>query len=249
MRSIFLADAHLRSPGDPNYRALLAFLESLQGNTSTLFILGDLFEFWMGYPEEAFPHYREALDALLALKASGTEIVYFEGNHDFHLGPFFSEKLAAKVFPGPAEVTIDGIRIHICHGDEVRANLAYSFLRGVLHSSAIRLMIRIFPPCVAFAVYRFLSRRSSGRSGSSPRGDIAGVIREYAGRRFAEGSRGVILGHFHVPLLEVSQEGAVLAVGEWMDTCSYGEFEDGVLRLRSWPDGVSSERVIPKSAR
>lgn len=50
MRTIFLADAHLKAPTDRNYRLLLRFLDSLKGNTEILFIMGDLFDFWLGFP-------------------------------------------------------------------------------------------------------------------------------------------------------------------------------------------------------
>ena len=86
MRSIFIADAHLRNPGDANYRELLRFLAGLRGNTDTLYILGDLFEFWIGYSTTPFIQYLPILEELRLLTAGGTAIVYFEGNHDFHMG-------------------------------------------------------------------------------------------------------------------------------------------------------------------
>ncbi|MRR35913.1 UDP-2,3-diacylglucosamine diphosphatase, partial [bacterium] len=105
MRAIFIADAHLRHEGDQNYRLLMEFLAGLRGAVDTLFILGDLFEFWIGYETVPFTHYLPILDRLKELAESGTEIVYLEGNHDFHMGPFFTETLGARVYPGPAIIT------------------------------------------------------------------------------------------------------------------------------------------------
>ena len=51
MRALFLADAHLCKPDDPNYRALLAFLEEQCGQVDLLVLLGDIFEFWIGKDE------------------------------------------------------------------------------------------------------------------------------------------------------------------------------------------------------
>ncbi len=81
MRTLFLADAHLRQEADDNYRLLMRFLAGLRGETETLYILGDLFDFWIGYPRSAFPHYLPLLEALEELRRSGTRIVYLEGNH------------------------------------------------------------------------------------------------------------------------------------------------------------------------
>lgn len=108
MRAIFIADAHLRQPGDENYRLLMEFLAGLRGNVDTLYILGDLFEFWIGYDPVPFTHYLPLLDRLRELVDSGVRIEYFEGNHDFHMGPFFTETLRATVHPGPAVVDIRG---------------------------------------------------------------------------------------------------------------------------------------------
>ena len=108
MRKVFIADAHLRQPADDNYRRLLRFLDGLRGTADTLFVLGDLFEFWIGYRSPPFTHYFPVLEQLRLLKESGTAIVYFEGNHDFHMGPFFTETLGATVHKGPAIVDIGG---------------------------------------------------------------------------------------------------------------------------------------------
>jgi UDP-2,3-diacylglucosamine hydrolase len=250
MRSIFLADAHLRDPQDANYRELLAFLETLHGNTDKLFILGDLFDFWIGYPETAFPHYREILNSLLSLKNSGTEIFFFEGNHDFHLGPFFEEKLRARIFPRPATLIVEGATIHFCHGDEVNSGeTGAGILRRILHSRGTRALTRIVPPRIAFRIADYLSAKSTGgRDGSTP-GGIPDMIRRYADARLQEGSEVVVMGHFHFPLLETRPEGLVLALGEWIRTYSYGESDGEVFRLRSWPDGDSAALSIPKRAR
>lgn len=99
MRAIFIADAHLRHEGDENYRLLVEFLTELRGTVDTLFILGDLFEFWIGYETVPFTHYLPILKKLQELAENGTEIVYLEGNHDFHMGPFFTKTLAPGSIP------------------------------------------------------------------------------------------------------------------------------------------------------
>ncbi|NCP78923.1 MAG: UDP-2,3-diacylglucosamine diphosphatase, partial [Desulfuromonadales bacterium] len=47
MKAIFIADAHLRQPADANYRALLKFLDRQADGLDALFLLGDIFEFWI----------------------------------------------------------------------------------------------------------------------------------------------------------------------------------------------------------
>ncbi len=99
MRDIFLADAHLLDPSDANYRRLLAFLDRQRGSVGTLYLLGDIFEFWVGYHHTVFAPYVPLLEALRRLREAGARIVYVEGNHDFHLGPYIEETLGCTVLP------------------------------------------------------------------------------------------------------------------------------------------------------
>ena len=99
MRDLFIADAHLLAPQDANYRRLLEFLRAQRGRTRTLVLLGDIFEFWIGYRYCVFSAYVPLLEALRELREAGARIVYVEGNHDFHLGPYFAETLGCDILP------------------------------------------------------------------------------------------------------------------------------------------------------
>jgi UDP-2,3-diacylglucosamine hydrolase len=111
MRTIFIADAHLVSPVDANYRLLLRFLHELEGELDSLYIMGDLFDFWVGFPSHPFKQYDAVLDALERLVVRGCRLVYFEGNHDFHLGAIFSQRLKAEIHTGPAIESLQGKRL------------------------------------------------------------------------------------------------------------------------------------------
>jgi len=106
MRAIFLADAHLYEPSDPNYQAMLAFLEEQCGKTDTLVLLGDIFEFWIG-KASVVDAYVPVIDALERMHQQGTKLVYVEGNHDFHLGPVFTDRLACQVLPEGGSIELD----------------------------------------------------------------------------------------------------------------------------------------------
>ena len=246
MRAVFLADAHLRRPEDRNYRALLTFLAGLEGKTDQLIILGDLFEFIIGYPVREFPHYRPVLDGLLSLKAAGTRIIYCEGNHDFHLGSFFTETLGAQVHPGPAIIDLAGKRTLICHGDQInRGELSSRMLRALFHGPIVKALIPIVPASFACLIADRLGRRSiSGRAKKKRRVDTrAMLIRGYAAEWFGKGCAAVVTGHFHLPFLETSDDGShtLLSMGEWITRFSYAECLDGEFFLKSYeppPDPI-----------
>lgn len=243
MRTIFIADAHLSSPDDHNYRALLRFLASLEGNTEMLYIMGDLLDFWVGFPSQPFRQYDVLLDALLSLKRSGCRLVYFEGNHDFHLGPVFREHLGAEIHAGPSIQTVQGKRLFLCHGDQInRADHGYRMLRRVLRNRFSEALVRHVPPNVALRIKDRLQHASkAGYQCKSARWDYRRIVSDFAHSVRSLGCVGLVTGHFHLAYCEElgGSPFTILALGDWMEQFSYGEMEGGRLRLRKYtPDVV-----------
>ena len=239
MRKVFIADAHLKRETDENYRLLLEFLQGLPGDIDTLFILGDLFEFWIGYPEVPFAHYLPILEELRQLHEKGIEIVYFEGNHDFHMGPFFEDILKARIFKGPATLDFAGQKVYLCHGDQInKADHGYRALRFLLHNQLTRCLIPLVPPAAASFIAERMARQSRGNHHvRRARWDYEALARNFAAARFKEGYDAVILGHFHLPLFEQTAiEGirTLLSIGDWITHYSYGEWENGVFSLKRY---------------
>ncbi|MBI5810721.1 MAG: UDP-2,3-diacylglucosamine diphosphatase [Deltaproteobacteria bacterium] len=231
MKIVFIADAHLKGIDDPNQKSLSQFLSGVTGGT-LLVILGDLFDYWSGYDEAAAREYGPLLEALKKLAAKGTKIIYLEGNHDFSMGPFFTDELGARVFAASHELSINGRRFFIAHGDKVSMGLGYALWRGFLRSPLCRLIVRIVPPETAWKIAQYLSARSRRRN------DYKGVnskveekLRAFAREKIAIGYYGVILAHSHVAGIHREDGGRGLYAnpGSWADgsylVCDDGEFK------------------------
>lgn len=240
MRKVFIADAHLRKPGDSNYRTLIRFLDGLKGDTEVLFILGDLFEFWVGYRNNPFTQYLPALEKLRELKESGTHIIYFEGNHDFHMGPYFEKTLGAEIYRGPRIMEINGKKVYLCHGDQVIGNdYGYALLRFLLHNPLSKFLIPAAPYRLTTRIAERMSRHSSGNHVKRNRKwDYGAIMRSFAAGRFESGCDVVIGAHFHSPYLEKSGSGKnekiLLSLGDWKTQFSYGEWNGDTLSLRTF---------------
>jgi UDP-2,3-diacylglucosamine hydrolase len=238
MRTIFLADAHLKDQADDNFQLLLGFLQELNGKADSLYIMGDLFDFWVGFPSQPFRQYDKVLDALENLAASGCQLVCFEGNHDFHLGDIFSRRLKAEIHPAPIIREIQGRRLYLCHGDQInRADYRYRLLRLFLHNPITEATVRIFPPSLALSIKEKLQRTSQTKYHvMSERWDYHSIIREFAYKVSQRGCSGLVTGHFHLAFCEQLNNGAftILSLGEWMEQFTYGEMLDGELRLKTY---------------
>lgn len=243
MRTIFIADAHLVTPSDHNYRLLLQFLHELKGEAGELFIMGDLFDFWLGFPSNPFRQHDALIEALLCLKQNGWRLIYFEGNHDFHLGPVFREQLAAEIHTGPALRMVQGRRLYLCHGDQINsADRGYRFLRLLLHNPITALAVKLFPPSLALVVKEHLQRRSRATYGTkTERWDYRRIIRSYADSVRQQGGEGLVVGHFHLAFREqlTGLPFTILSLGDWIEHFTYGEMIAGELLLKNYlPDNT-----------
>jgi UDP-2,3-diacylglucosamine hydrolase len=240
MRKVFIADAHLGKPGDFNYRTLLKFLEGLKGNTETLFILGDLFEFWIGYRSIPYTHYLPALAKLKELHDSGINIFYFEGNHDFHMGPFFKNTLKAEIFPGPGMLSINGKKVYLCHGDQIMQNdFGYRVFRFLLHNSLTKILFPLVPYRATSMIAEHLSRQSlTNHVERNRKWDYSAILKDFASARFESGCDAVISAHFHYPFIYKSgtdnDEKVLLSLGDWKTQYSYGEWINNSLALKKF---------------
>ena len=245
MRTIFLADAHLASPSDQNYRLLLQFLHELEGSTETLFIMGDLFDFWLGFPSNPLRQFDDVLGALQSLVRSGCRLVYFEGNHDFHMGAIFRERLGAEVHTGPAIITVQGRRLFLCHGDQINSrDRGYRMLRLLLHNRLTAIAVNYVPPSIALYIRDRLQCASrAGYQAKLRRWNYRDIIRTFARSVWRLGCDGLVTGHFHLAFSEKLDDSpfAILSLGDWMEQFTYGEITKGILSLQTYQRSPESQ--------
>lgn len=116
MTTLFISDLHLDPSRPAVTRAFLHFLEDKAASADALYILGDLFEAWVGDDDDA-PLATEAQAALRALTAQGVPVYVLHGNRDFLLGRQFAETTGCQLLPDPATVSLYGKPVLLMHGD------------------------------------------------------------------------------------------------------------------------------------
>ncbi len=230
MKAIFLSDAHLRRPEDKNYQLLLDFLDR-QKDLDALFLLGDIFEFWIGYKHLAFTAYIPLLEKLRQLSESGTKLFFVEGNHDFHLGPYFTETLNCTVIPDQQLVDWDGQKILISHGDLLNPDRNYQRLRSFWRSWPIKLLTRIIHPDLVWSFALWLANKSPKNNPGNCHQDPTPYLIPFSE---TSDSDIIICGHFHHPLDSEHHGVRIIALGDWISQFSYAEMLDGKIELKSY---------------
>jgi UDP-2,3-diacylglucosamine hydrolase len=134
----FASDLHL-DPSTPRIAERFArFLSGPVRGAQALFLLGDLFEAWIG-DDDPEPAHRRVIAALAAAGAAGTRVFVMRGNRDFMIGSRFCAESGATLLEDPSLVTIAGERVLLTHGDGLCTDdRAYQRLRALVNDPGLR---------------------------------------------------------------------------------------------------------------
>jgi len=237
----FISDVHL-GIGEPDaervkQQRLLTLFDTISKSGGSLFIVGDLFDFWYEYRSVIPRGYHRLLSAMEMLTASGQSIVYIAGNHDFALGDFFSIDLGVKVFHDDLHFTVEGKRFYIYHGDGLMPrDRGYRILKRVLRCSLSQRLFRLLHPDLGFGLARRFSHTSRDLASTRLYGETDGM-RDEASRRMATGTDIVIMGHRHLPIIERMNDGLYINLGDWITHFTFAKYENGSVTLYSLNNG------------
>lgn len=116
MGCLFVSDLHLSSARPEPLDRFLAFLRRPPRQLRTLYVLGDLFDQWLGDDDDSAPHPR-VVAGLSGLSRNGTACFALRGNHDFLLGAGFEAATGCRLLPDPSVVHVSGTPVLLSHGD------------------------------------------------------------------------------------------------------------------------------------
>lgn len=136
-RALFISDLHLASERPAANEALFAFLEREANDADALYILGDLFEFWIGDDDLADPLNAIVAGFLSNTVRQGTPVFLMHGNRDFLMAEAFCAASGAQLLADPTVVELSGVRTLLMHGDTLCTDdAAYQAWRRLCRSDA-----------------------------------------------------------------------------------------------------------------
>lgn len=118
MSTLFIADIHLGIEHPEISQRFVEFLQQQTVAAEALYILGDLFEVWIG-DDAIQPEHQAAIDALKQLSDSGTPVYVMHGNRDFLLGKRFEELTGCQLISDPLLIDLHGTPTLLMHGDSL----------------------------------------------------------------------------------------------------------------------------------
>lgn len=227
--TLIIADLHLARAESRTLALLDAFLDRA-GQARAVYILGDLFDYWIGDDQPLDPE----IAARLARFADLNAPVYFlPGNRDFLVGDELLERLGAKALPEQTCIELRGRRLLLLHGDELCIDdAAYQAMRAQLRDPAF---IRDFlgrPLPERIAIAEDLRSKSITES-SSKADDIMDVNAAAVVEMLERSHTGCLIhGHTHRPAIHRLPDGrARVVTGDWGEAGWLVALDDEGLRL------------------
>ena len=250
-RAYFISDCHLGAGFPPDRenreKRVLAFLEHEAPQAGTLYVLGDLFDFWFEYREAVFRRHFRVLSALRALVVHGTRVVFLGGNHDFWAGSFLRDDIGCEVHLDPIREETQGRKLFLAHGDGLGpGDRGYPILRSVLRHPLSIAGFGLLHPNWGMGIADSVSRFSRSRRDES-KFNAEELCRYLADPLLADGLDAVVIGHYHHPTHLHRDHGEFVILGDWLARNTFAQLEDGVFELRQWTEAGS--RPYPSNGR
>lgn len=240
----FLSDFHLGAPDVESSlqreRLIVQFLDEIKEQAQSIFIVGDMFDFWYEYRKVVPKGFVRLLGKMAALTDAGIQLHFFVGNHDMWMKNYFQKELNVPVYFEPKEFEFNGKQFLIGHGDGLGpGDRGYKMLKKVFRNPFCQWLFGILPPAMAMGLANYSSRKS--------READHGLEEQFMGEEkewLLVHSKKVlkekhfdyfIFGHRHLPIdFRLNDKSRYINLGEWMNFASYAVFDGKHLALKSY---------------
>lgn len=144
MTTYFISDLHLSSSNSANAKLFFKFLANNKESISSLFILGDFWDAWIGDDDNSsfITKVKQELKSL----SKTAKLYIMPGNRDFLIGKKFAKSIGATLLPDPCIMKIYGKQVILSHGDVFcTADKQYQKYRKIIRSKFVRILASIIP--------------------------------------------------------------------------------------------------------
>ncbi|MFK3846108.1 UDP-2,3-diacylglucosamine diphosphatase [Stenotrophomonas sp. NPDC078853] len=245
MTTLFISDLHLDASRPAITDLFLAFLRSEALEADALYILGDLFEAWIG-DDTPSPAADAVAAALKEVSDAGVPVYFIRGNRDFLLGEQYAARAGMRILPDPCVIDLYGTPVLLQHGDLLCTDdLPYQQFRAQTRDPAFQAQFLAQPLAARIAFAQKARDASQSRQSEMKQGDraqfetVTDVAPAEVDATFIRfGVDTMIHGHTHRPavhsLMAGGQARTRIVLGDWYE-------QGSVLRVTS--DGMSLQAL------
>lgn len=222
MTTLFISDLHLSAERPAITESFLRFLRGEAARSRALYILGDLFEYWIGDEACAAPENAPVVGALRDLTDAGIPVFFMHGNRDFLVGVGFAQATGTTLLPEAVVVDLYGKPTLLLHGDTLCTDdVEYQRFRHFIRDPAriSDFLSKTIPERLAMVrSYREMSKMATGSKAAEimdvNADTVVTTLRAY-------GVHQLIHGHTHRPatheLTVDGQRAERIVLGDWYE--------------------------------
>lgn len=224
----FVSDIHLGSGDIAEQRRVerlfLDFLSKIEEDAETLFLVGDIFDFWFEYKHVVPKGFVRVLGRLAELSDKGVKIVMFTGNHDMWVGDYLTEECGIELYTKPQTFTLAGKMLYVAHGDNmnIKGQPLLRAMNAMFRSKSLRWLASglIHPNCfMRFGKWWSGKSRKSHNADYGPEvlDNLVDYAIEYGHKHDVDY---FVFGHLHCAA-DVKTNERILFMGDWHTQPSY----------------------------
>ena len=221
MATLFVSDLHLSADRPEKLALFEQFCDRALAVAEAVYILGDLFEIWIGDDDDDADH-RAIVSSLRRLTAGNVQVYVAHGNRDFLFGPRFERDTGARLLEDYAVIDLYGTRTLLMHGDLLcTRDVKYQRFRRVVRNPILRTLFLSTP----LAWRKRIAKRTQSETQASmakKSQDIMDVEPGTVHRAMRQHRVELLIhGHTHRPCVhDVSLDGSKaqrIVLGDWYD--------------------------------
>lgn len=240
----FASDFHLGVPtlesSRERERRIIQWLDSIKDEAHSIYLLGDIFDFWFEY-KHAIPKGFIRLQGKLAeLRDAGIPISFFTGNHDMWMFDYFPTELNIPIYREPQLLQVGNQRLLIGHGDGLGpGDATYKILKKFFNSKICQWLFARIHPNLGIGIANMWSRKS--RISNIKKGEeFVSKEQEYLWVYCTEMEKTshhdyYVFGHRHLPLdLQIGEHSRYVNLGEWVNFNTYAVYDGKEVILKTF---------------
>ena len=243
-KAYFASDFHLGSPGYETSlkreKNVVRWLKSIEHDCETLFLMGDVFDFWYEYKTVIPKNYSRLLGQLANMTDNGIKIYFFKGNHDMWTFDYLQKEIGMTIIDEELMLTMDNKKFFMHHGDGLsKSELTYHIIRKIFRSNLAIWLFHRLHPNFGIGLANFLSRSSRKKNSIADEQDIPlGKEHHYQFALHHAGTSDTdfyIFGHRHKPIdVQVGQKSRLINLGDWVTKFTYAEWDGKNITLHTY---------------
>jgi len=239
----FVSDLHLGAKALKNNKErellFVDWLQSIRGDASMLFLMGDYFDFWFEYKKTVPKGFVRSLGVLAEICDSGIPVHFFTGNHDVWAFDYLSEEIGMIVHRDTISLELQGKKFFLSHGDDLgKKDFGYQLIKNFFHNRIAQWAFAKIHPDLSFRLAHYWSKKSrlSYKKGDPGLKNIESEEQYLFAKSVLENEHFdyFVFGHRHIILNEpLNSKSRLIILGDWIRKFSYGIFDGNEFRIET----------------